>query len=49
VGASIVSEVEAMLDSLRIASDPLLLQEIEKAVAPVFNYVWPSGREDVEA
>jgi L-galactose dehydrogenase len=46
VGMSNVREVEAMLSSLRATSDPSLLKEISEAVAPVFNYVWPSGRED---
>jgi L-galactose dehydrogenase len=46
VGVSTVREVEAMLSSLHATSDPSLLQQISEAVAPVFNYVWPSGRED---
>jgi hypothetical protein len=39
-------QVEASLKLLRSSTDPELLRQVEAIVAPVFNYVWPSGRAE---
>jgi L-galactose dehydrogenase len=44
VGMSTQQHVQESLNVLAAKSDPNLLQEIRELFAPVFNYVWPSGR-----
>ena len=44
VGMATQEEVLRNLRLLCMHSDPLILDEIHKAVAPVFNYAWPSGK-----
>jgi hypothetical protein len=39
-------QVEASLTLLRGSTDPELLRQVEGILAPVFNYVWPSGRAE---
>jgi hypothetical protein len=39
-------QVEASLKLLRTSTDAELLRGIEAILAPVFNYVWPSGRAE---
>jgi L-galactose dehydrogenase len=44
VGMATRRQVQAALATLRMQADPELLREIREIVAPVFNYIWPSGR-----
>jgi L-galactose dehydrogenase len=44
VGMATRQQVESSLSALKMREDPQLLAEISKIVAPVHNYVWPSGR-----
>jgi L-galactose dehydrogenase len=46
VGMANARQVEASLTLLRSSTDPELLRQVEAIVAPVFNYVWPSGRPE---
>jgi L-galactose dehydrogenase len=46
VGMANTRQVEASLELLRTSSDPELLRQVEAILAPVFNYVWPSGRAE---
>ena len=46
VGMANARQVEASLTLLRSSTDPELLRQVEAIVAPVFNYVWPSGRAE---
>ena len=46
VGMSSTAEVEAGLRLLQMTSDGELLRAIKAIIAPVFNYVWPSGRPE---
>jgi L-galactose dehydrogenase len=46
VGMSTQQHVQESLNVLATKSDPGLLQEIRELFAPVFNYVWPSGRPE---
>ncbi len=46
VGMANTRQVEASLELLRSSSDPELLRQVEAILAPVFNYVWPSGRAE---
>jgi len=46
VGMANTRQVEASLELLCSASDPELLRQVEAILAPVFNYVWPSGRAE---
>jgi L-galactose dehydrogenase len=39
-------QVEANLKLIRTQTDPEMIGAIRAAVAPVFNYVWPSGRPE---
>ncbi len=39
-------QVEAGLNLLRTSTDGELLRQVEAIMAPVFNYVWPSGRSE---
>ena len=46
IGMSTRKHVEASLQAMRMQPQPELLREIRAMVAPVFDYVWPSGREE---
>ena len=46
VGMANTRQVEASLKLLRTSTDPELLGQVEAILAPVFNYVWPSGRPE---
>jgi L-galactose dehydrogenase len=46
VGMANTRQVEASLKLLRTSTDPELLHQVEAILAPVFNYVWPSGRAE---
>ncbi|GAC1664068.1 MAG: aldo/keto reductase [Candidatus Acidiferrum sp.] len=46
VGMSTVHEVEANLKILQLRTDAALLQEVRAAIAPVFNFHWPTGRPE---
>ena len=46
VGMANTRQVEASLKLLRTSTDPELLRQVEAILAPVFNYVWPSGRAE---
>ena len=46
VGMANTRQVEASLELLRSSTDPELLSQVEAILAPVFNYVWPSGRAE---
>jgi L-galactose dehydrogenase len=46
VGMANTRQVEASLKLLRTSTDPELLHQVEAMLAPVFNYVWPSGRAE---
>lgn len=46
VGISSRAELGANLKLLRTRTDPELMAEIRSLVAPVFNYVWTSGRPE---
>jgi L-galactose dehydrogenase len=43
VGMANTRQVEASLKLLHTSTDPDLLRQVEAILAPVFNYVWPSG------
>jgi L-galactose dehydrogenase len=49
VGMGSTGEVEASLMVLRTHTDPELLRQVEAILAPAFNYVWPSGRQENQA
>jgi L-galactose dehydrogenase len=49
IGMSSTREVETSLELLRSTTDKELLTEVERILAPVFNYVWPSGRPENQA
>jgi L-galactose dehydrogenase len=49
IGMGTIREVEASLKLLRTPSDAELLRQLEAIVAPVFDYVWPSGRPENQA
>jgi L-galactose dehydrogenase len=49
IGISTSREVEASLDLLRRSTDKETLSQVEAILAPVFNYVWPSGRPENQA
>ena len=46
VGIATEAQAKANLKLLRAQTDPALVEEIRSVVAPVFNYVWPSGRPE---
>ena len=46
VGMANTRQVEASLKLLHTSTDPDLLRQVEAILAPVFNYVWPSGRAE---
>ncbi len=46
VGMADTHQVEASLKLLQTSTDPELLRQVKAILAPVFNYVWPSGRPE---
>lgn len=46
VGMSTRSHVTQNLETLRSTVDPDLMRKVNAILAPVFNYVWPSGRPE---
>jgi L-galactose dehydrogenase len=46
VGMANTQQVEAGLKLLRTTTDVELLRHVEAILAPVFDYVWPSGRPE---
>ena len=46
IGMSTRHHVETNLQLLQIATDKELVAEVRQILAPVFNYVWPSGRPE---
>jgi L-galactose dehydrogenase len=49
IGMSSTREVETSLGLLQNSIDKELLAQVEAILAPVFNYVWPSGRPENQA
>jgi L-galactose dehydrogenase len=49
IGMSSTREVETSLGLLQSSTDKELLAQVEAILAPVFNYVWPSGRPENQA
>jgi L-galactose dehydrogenase len=49
IGMSSAREVETSLKLLESSTDKELLAQVEAILAPVFNYVWPSGRPENQA
>jgi L-galactose dehydrogenase len=49
IGMSSTREVEISLKLLESSTDKELLAQVEAILAPVFNYVWPSGRPENQA
>jgi L-galactose dehydrogenase len=49
IGMSSTHEVETSLKLLESSTDKELLAQVEAILAPVFNYVWPSGRPENQA
>jgi L-galactose dehydrogenase len=46
VGMSTRKQVDDNMQSLQLQIDPVLLAEIQKMIEPVYNSVWPSGRNE---
>ena len=46
IGMSTVKEVQASLALMNIATNRELFEQVEAIFAPVYNYVWPSGRPE---
>jgi L-galactose dehydrogenase len=46
VGMANTQQVEAGVKLLHTSTDGELLRQVEAILAPVFNYVWPSGRAE---
>src|ERR1700691_3545009 len=46
VGMANTRQAEATLKLLSTSTDPELLHQVKAILAPVFNYVWPSGRTE---
>jgi L-galactose dehydrogenase len=46
IGMATMRQVEASLRLLQSSTDKAFLAQIETILAPVFNYVWPSGRAE---
>jgi L-galactose dehydrogenase len=46
IGMATMNQVEASLRLLQSSTDKVFLAQIEAILAPVFNYVWPSGRPE---
>jgi L-galactose dehydrogenase len=49
IGMATMSQVETGLKLLQSSTDKALLAQINAILAPVFNYVWPSGRPENQA
>jgi L-galactose dehydrogenase len=49
IGMATTSQVETGLKLLQSSTDKALLAQVEAILAPVFNYVWPSGRPENQA
>ena len=49
VGMSRCSQVKTNLEALMMTIDPALMAEIDRAVEPVLNRVWKSGRQENNA
>jgi L-galactose dehydrogenase len=49
IGMSSTREVETSLELLETSTDKGLLAQVEAILAPVFDYVWPSGRPENQA
>ena len=49
IGMSTIREVETSLELLQSSTDKELVAQVEAILAPVFNYVWPSGRPENQA
>jgi L-galactose dehydrogenase len=49
IGMATTSQVETGLKLLQISTDQALLAQVNAILAPVFNYVWPSGRPENQA
>jgi L-galactose dehydrogenase len=46
IGMATMKQVEASLRLLQSSTDKVFLAQVEAILAPVFNYVWPSGRPE---
>jgi L-galactose dehydrogenase len=46
IGMATMNQVEASLRLLQSSTDKVFLAQVEAILAPVFNYVWPSGRPE---
>jgi L-galactose dehydrogenase len=46
IGMATVSQVETGLKLLQSSTDKAFLAQVNAILAPVFNYVWPSGRPE---
>ncbi|HET6220093.1 MAG TPA: aldo/keto reductase [Acidobacteriaceae bacterium] len=46
IGISSTRQVETSLELLNSSTDQELLAQVKAILAPVFNYVWPSGRPE---
>ena len=49
IGMSSTREVETSLQLLQSSTDKELLAQVEAILAPVFDFVWPSGRPENQA
>jgi L-galactose dehydrogenase len=49
IGMATMSQVETGLKLLQSSTDTAFLAQVEAILAPVFNYVWPSGRPENQA
>ena len=49
IGMATTSQVETGLKLLQSSTDKALLAQVNAILAPVFNYVWPSGRPENQA
>jgi L-galactose dehydrogenase len=49
IGMSSTREVETSLQLLQSSTDKKLLAQVEAILAPVFDFVWPSGRPENQA
>jgi L-galactose dehydrogenase len=46
IGMATMGQVEASLKLVQSSTDKAFLAQVEAILAPVFNYVWPSGRPE---
>ena len=49
IGMATMSQVETGLKLLQTSTDQAFLAQVNAILAPVFNYVWPSGRPENQA